>query len=84
MSSGSWEVSLVLISQVKSGQWWGSGSSSLPSKRILGKTTENLQLLVILLQGGDKSFTSLVLGWDGWWSWDVVTLCSELGLAQSP
>lgn len=50
----------------------------------LGRLPKNLQLLVILLHAGDKSLTSLVLGWDGWWSWDVVTLCSELGLAQSP
>lgn len=42
-SPGSWEVSLMLFSQAKSGQWWGHGSSSPPSRRTLGEP-ENLQL----------------------------------------
>lgn len=48
----------MLISQVKSGQWWVRGSSSPPSRRTLGKTT---QRFVILLHRGDKSLTSWVV-----------------------
>lgn len=49
----------------------------------MGRLPKNLQMLVILLHGGDKSLTSSALGWEKWWSWEGVTLCSELGLAQS-
>lgn len=67
------------ISRVRSGHWWVSGSSAAPSRRALGKTTQ-------------KSATACdPSAWrrqnsigPGWWSWDVATLRSELGLPQSP